>query len=136
MPPADTPVAEWFQTYFSARGLDPPSDCVDSTSSQIVDALLLESDRLAISSEYDAQRRLELSAIVSLAADDIEEYSRTTMGKLQIIMRANTTMSPPAKLFYEQLIGVVREIERTGRITERTEEQAPERERRIVKRVK
>ena len=136
MPPADTPVAEWFQSYFSARGLDPPSDCVDSTSSQIVDALLLESDRLAISSEYDAQRRLELSAIVSLAADDIEEYSRTTMGKLQIIMRANTTMSPPAKMFYEQLIGVVREIERTKRTTERTEEQAPERERRIVKRVK
>ena len=47
-------------------------------------------------------------------------------------MRANTTMSPPAKLFYEQLIGVVREIERAGRI----EEQAPERDHRIVKRIK
>ena len=132
LPPKDTPVAEWFESYFNERGLDPPSDYVESASSQIVDGILMESDRLAISSEYDAQRRSEQISIVTLAARNFEQYSRTTLPKLQVIMRANTTMSPPAKLFYEHLIGVVREIERTGPI----EEQAPERERRIVKSVK
>ncbi len=136
LPPMDTPIAEWFRSYFNARGLEPPSDWVESGSSQVVDGVLLESDRLALSSVYDAQRRSELSAIVPLAARDIEQFSRTTVPKVQIIMRANTTMSPAAKLFYEQLIGVVRDIEKTGRTTRQTRERAPERERRIVKRVK
>lgn len=112
LPPADTIVAEWFQSYFRERGFRPPGDYVVSISSQVTDGILLESDRLAISSVYDVQRRAEHASLVALAADDIQEYSRKNLVKLHVMTRAQTTLSPPARLFLEKLTSVIRDLER------------------------
>ena len=98
LPPAPTPARQLFDKYVDQQGVSLPQQVVETSSLSTIRGLLLESDRIALLSTHQVYYDELAGLLVTLP---IKLHG--TFRPIGITIRANTSPSPAAKLFVNEL---------------------------------
>lgn len=112
LPPAHTPQRRWLEEFLDENGGGLPADCIDSNAFEVISAIVASSDRLGLAPLLDFGRSEVGKRIVLLNVPELtDRHDETIPSTLHVIIRAHTTLSPAARVFYQSLTNVARETE-------------------------
>lgn len=107
LPVRRTPARRLFDEVLARDGCPEPEQVVETSSMALVRGLLLESDRVALLSRHQVYHDEKAGMLVALPIKLTGTYR-----PIGITRRSNTTLSPAATLFVEELRRMARSLER------------------------
>jgi LysR family transcriptional regulator of gallate degradation len=111
VPPGHTPQRGWLEQFLRTKGTGVPDDCVVTSTYEIIEEVLADSDRLAMATIFDLERFERRTPLAVLPVPSLLEYEKRMPRLLHVLLRAHSTMSPAAAAFYQSLIEVTRGLE-------------------------
>ena len=112
IPPTHTPQSQWLARFLADNGGGLSADLIETSTFEVMAAVVGNSDRLGLAPLLELERTEPGTALVLLQVPELMDQEDESVPRmLHVMIRAHTTLSPAANVFYRSLLRVSRDVE-------------------------